>query len=192
LPHSQKRPDRSRGVSCQIVAGSWPCQTHRFTGRSGRSPKAPSKESKGQILKDPKHRSRAAADRPLADFLGIPACACHDSISRNGASGRPRAVHSLTSPPPRSFTSLREGRNSADLWPGCGRAKIDQKKRLNFRYLWRGGRNSNPGSPTIRPRNSWGFFRRACAHVMLTKEKASRTGKGLIPKPDTVVGVRSI
>jgi len=33
-------------------------------------------------------------DCPLADLLGIPACACHDSIlSRNGASGKPRAVH---------------------------------------------------------------------------------------------------
>jgi len=37
-------------------------------------------------------------DCPLADLLGIPACACHDSIlSRNGASGKPRAVHLIGS-----------------------------------------------------------------------------------------------
>mgnify|MGYP000747770487 CR=1 FL=1 len=41
----------------------------------------------------PPVRGRLTPDRPLADLLGIPACACHDSILSNyGVSGNPGAV----------------------------------------------------------------------------------------------------
>ncbi len=42
-----------------------------------------------------------------------------------------------------------------------------QKKTFRNRYLWRGGRDSNPGSPRITPRHSWGFGSRPCAHGVL-------------------------
>jgi hypothetical protein len=41
-------------------------------------------------------------------------------------------------------------------------------------HLWRGGRDSNPESPTISLRNSWCFSRRPCAHGVLMRIAGAR------------------
>jgi hypothetical protein len=65
-------------------------------------------------------------NRSLTDLLGIPACACHDSIlSRNGASGNPGAVHvALCHPRPNRSVGL------ASLSPATGCRMVPPGRRL--------------------------------------------------------------